>query len=49
MDFQTELPYQIGAENIEIKAIAMNATHYQGVNEFSVHNFFGHLQGYATH
>jgi len=49
MDFQTELPYQIGGENIENKTMSMNATHYQGIKEFNVHNFFGHLEGYATH
>ena len=48
LDFSQELPYQIAGENIEQATISMNATHYNDILEFNVHNYFGHLEGYAT-
>jgi len=49
MPVQSNLPYVPGGRSLEIKAISMDATHFNGVTELDAHSTFGYMEVKATH
>lgn len=47
-DYNRDLPYMPGADDIESHTISMNATHFGGYKEADVHTYFGLLECAAT-